>query len=74
MKCVICKNGETQSGKVTVTFQKGQTTVIIKEVPADVCDNCGEDYLTEEITRLVMAMAEQAVKKGTEVEILRFAA
>ena len=74
MKCVSCKQSETQPGKVTVTLQRGETTVIIKGVPADVCKNCGEYYLSEDITGQVLARAEEAVKKGAEVEILRFAA
>ncbi len=74
MKCAICKHGETHSGKATTTLQRGKTTVIIKEVPAEICNNCGEDYFSEKITRRVMALAEEAVKKGAEVEILRFAA
>jgi YgiT-type zinc finger domain-containing protein len=74
MKCVLCRHGETKAGKVTVTLQRGETTVIIKEVPAEVCENCGEYYLSDEITERVMAMGEEAVQKGAEVEILRFAA
>jgi YgiT-type zinc finger domain-containing protein len=74
MKCALCKNGETLSGKVTVTLQRQDTTVIIKEVPAEICKNCGEYYLSEEITERVLTRAEQAVRSGAEVEILRFAA
>jgi YgiT-type zinc finger domain-containing protein len=59
---------------VTVTLQRGDTTVIIKDVPAQVCENCGEYYLNDEITERVLSMAEEAVKKNVEVEILRFAA
>ena len=74
MKCTFCKQGEMHSGKVTVVLQRGDTTVVFKEVPAEVCENCGEYYLTEEITEKLMARAEEAVKKNTEVEILKFAA
>jgi YgiT-type zinc finger domain-containing protein len=74
MKCVLCKQGETQPGKVTVALQRGATTVVIKEVPADVCENCGEYYLSDGVSRRVLTMAEQAVQNGAEVEILRFAA
>ena len=35
---------------VTVPLQRNGTTTIFKEVPADVCENCGEYYLSEEIT------------------------
>jgi hypothetical protein len=43
-------------------------------VPAGVCNNCGEYYLSEEVTERLFARAEEAVKNGTEVEIFRFAA
>lgn len=74
MKCLLCRQGEARAGKVTVTLQKGQTTIIVKEVPAEICENCGEYYLEEQITGQILAMAEEAVKKNVEVEILRFAA
>jgi YgiT-type zinc finger domain-containing protein len=72
--CPICRHGETQPGCVTVSLDRCGTTVIIKEVPAAVCDNCGEYYLSESVTTDVLALAEEAVSKGTEVEILRYAA
>jgi YgiT-type zinc finger domain-containing protein len=74
MRCVICRHGETQEGKVTVTLQREQTTIIIKDVPAEVCKNCGEYYLSEAVTEKLSTRAEEAVKNGTEVEIFRFAA
>ena len=74
MRCVLCKQGDMRPGKVTVTLQRGDTTVIIKGVPAEVCENCGEYYLEEKISEQVLCMAEEAVKKNAEVEILRFAA
>ena len=74
MNCVICRNGTTNSGYVTVTLQRGETTVILKHVPADVCDTCGEYYLSSEVAAQVLEKAESAVRSGAEVEILRFAA
>jgi len=47
---------------------------VIKDVPADVCDNCGEYYLSEEMAARVLELGESAVKKGVEVEVLRWAA
>jgi len=74
MKCTICKNGETFNGLTTVTLQRGDSTIIIKQVPAEICENCGEYYLSEEITEIVMKLAEQSVLHGAEVEILRYVA
>lgn len=74
MKCVICKQGQTHKGFTTVTLERGRTTVVIKEVPADVCEDCGEYYLSEEVTEKVQNLAEQAFKNGVEIEVLRYAA
>jgi YgiT-type zinc finger domain-containing protein len=74
MNCAICRNGTTKPGHATVTVQRGETTVILKRVPADVCDTCGEYYLSGGVTEQVLEKAEAAVKSGAEVEILRFAA
>jgi len=72
--CVICKQGQTRPGTATVTLERGETTVVIKHVPADVCDNCGEFYLSEDATGRAMALAERAVRDGAEVEVVRYAA
>lgn len=74
MKCVICKMGETSPGQVTVTLQRGELTVLIKNVPAQICENCGEYYLSDDITDQVLKQAEASAAKNAEVEILRFAA
>ena len=74
MICVICKTGHYQEGFTTVVLTKGETAVIIKGVPAMVCDQCGEYVLSSDVTRKVLAMAREAQEKGTEVEIRRFAA
>ncbi len=74
MNCVICKQGEALPGETTVALQRGETTVIVKGVPADVCDNCGEYYLSDAVSRTILQRAEQAASNGAEVEILRYAA
>ncbi|MBN2701970.1 MAG: type II toxin-antitoxin system MqsA family antitoxin [Methylothermaceae bacterium] len=74
MKCVICKTGELHSGRTTVTLQGKGVTIIVKNVPADICDNCGEYYLSEEITDRILTLAEESRYKGAEIEILRWAA
>jgi YgiT-type zinc finger domain-containing protein len=74
MKCVMCKHGETEPGKVPVTLHRGDSVIIIKEVPAEVCRQCGEYYVDDATTARLLAMAEEAVKHRAEVEILRYAA
>jgi YgiT-type zinc finger domain-containing protein len=74
MKCVLCKTGQTQLGTATVTLERDRTVVVFKEVPADICQNCGEYYLSEVVTRRIYQQAEEAVQRNAEVEVLRYAA
>ncbi|MBI4932018.1 MAG: type II toxin-antitoxin system MqsA family antitoxin [Bacteroidetes bacterium] len=74
MKCLDCKHGIPEKGKVTVSFNKENSTVIIKEVPAMVCPVCGAYYLDEAITEKILAVGSSAVKNGAEVEIIRLKA
>jgi YgiT-type zinc finger domain-containing protein len=74
MRCVICRHGGTGPGHVTVTLDRAGTTVVVREVPALVCDNCGEYYLSSEVAAVVSALAEDAVRRGAEVEVLRYVA
>lgn len=74
MHCNICKMGETAEGRVTVTLQRGDLSVLIKNVPAQICENCGKYYLSDEITDQVLKQAELSAARNAEVEILRFAA
>lgn len=74
MKCVICKNGETEPGTTTLLLERDNTTIVIKQVPAEVCQNCGEGYVDEEITERLLQMAEDAIKSGVQVDIRQFIA
>jgi YgiT-type zinc finger domain-containing protein len=70
MECVICKNGHLASGNVTVTLERNGTVVVMKDVPAQVCQNCGEYFLSEAMTAKVLSLAENSSQKGVEVEVI----
>ena len=74
MKCTTCKNGWMEEGHVTVTVQRGQSVIVIKNVPASVCENCGDYTLDETVTSRIMDIAEQAVSNNAEIEVLQYAA
>ncbi len=47
---------------------------MVKSVPALVCAVCGEEYVDEETTRHVTALADAAARSGVELEVREFAA
>ena len=72
MRCVICKQGETKPGKTTVTLERNGMTLVFKGVPANVCANCGEEYVDEKTTKQLLKAAEEAAKAGVQVDIREY--
>jgi YgiT-type zinc finger domain-containing protein len=72
MECIICKVGRTKNGKTNFTIEKNGAFLIYKDVDADICDNCGEAYFSIETSRKIEQLSAEAVKKGTELEVVRF--
>ena len=73
MKCVICRHGETQPGKTTVTIERDGATLVVKGVAARVCDNCSEAYVDDRISRQLLDTAKEALRAGVQVDIREFA-
>jgi len=74
MKCVICRQGETQPGRITVTLERDGATLVFKGVPAEVCQNCGEEYVDETTTACLMALGEEAAQQGVQVSVREYTA
>lgn len=73
MKCPICRHGETRPGTTTVPLERGGMTIVLREVPALVCENCGESFHDETVTIALLKQAEQAALAGVEIDVRRFA-
>ncbi len=74
MKCAICKHGDLQPGKATVTLERGSMTVVFKSVPARVCQTCEEQYVDEATTGRLLDAVEDAAKSGVQVDIREYLA
>jgi YgiT-type zinc finger domain-containing protein len=72
VKCVICKHGETRPGKITVTLHRGDMILVMKGVPAGVCEKCGEEYLDAGTKDRMMHQAEEFARSGMEVAICEY--
>ena len=74
MRCVICKYGETRSGTTTVTLGREQLTMVVKGVPAQVCENCGEEYVDAKAADRLLQAADEAARSGIQVDVRQFIA
>ena len=72
MKCIICKHGDMKEGTTTVTFERDGMTLVVKDVPARICTNCGEDYVDEQIATEILAIAERMAKSGALIDVRRY--
>lgn len=72
MKCVICKTGETALSETTVTFEKNGRIVVFRGVPAQICTNCGEEYVDEATTRQLYDSMNSTIDPEDEVTLRIF--
>ena len=74
MNCVVCKQAETRAGVTTVTLERGGATFVVREVPAQVCPNCGEAFVDSVVTAELLRSAEELARTGAQVDVRRYAA
>ena len=64
-RCPMCNAGTlhkaSAGGTTTLTMERGEATIVFKDVPADVCDVCGEAFIDEDISENVYEQAEVTV-------------
>lgn len=62
MKCLICKNDQTEPGTTIMPIERDEKILLITDIPANVCTNCGEPYLSEETAREVEQVAQEMME------------
>lgn len=68
MQCMHCPVGTYRDGTTTMTVEREDATLVVKEVPAYVCPYCGDALLSEEVSKgLDHAMDEAIAAGGTTV-------
>jgi len=71
MNCALCK-ANLSNGKVNHIVDLGDQIIIIKNVPASVCGQCGEYYVDTETALKLESIAEEAKKNKAEVFIVKY--
>jgi YgiT-type zinc finger domain-containing protein len=72
MTCFRCKGDAKQKLKThVVTLDK--CVIIIKNVPASVCEQCGEAYFTDDVMRSLEAIIDRLEGIIKEVAIVDYA-
>jgi YgiT-type zinc finger domain-containing protein len=71
MKCVTCKVGDTHPGKTVITIAEGGSTIVVKDVPAEICDVCGAYYLDADVLEEVRLVVKHEKEIGAEITVVK---
>jgi YgiT-type zinc finger domain-containing protein len=67
--CPVCHGGHIQPGTTTFTVELGFGIVVVRDVPAQVCDLCGTDWLEDSVAEKLELIIEQARRNQPVVEV-----
>lgn len=66
--CPLC-GGRKKEGKTTFTADLGFGVVVVREVPATVCSQCGADWIGDTIAEKLERIVEDARQRHHLVEV-----
>jgi YgiT-type zinc finger domain-containing protein len=69
MKCAMC-GGSTKKGRVTVSIDTGDGVVVVRNVPARVCSQCGEEWIDDKSAERVEQIVDTAKQHKTQIEVV----
>jgi hypothetical protein len=55
------------------TLERRGAALVVRKVPALICDNCGEAYVSAEVTRALLQSTRDTLSPGVQVDIREFA-
>jgi len=72
-KCYFCK-GQVTKQRVSADFRWGNELVVIEDVPAGVCEQCGEKYFGAEVYKEMERIAKIKVRpvRQITVDVVKF--
>lgn len=74
VNCPLCRNGRLQTGCADTSILREGLALVIRDVPADICDNCGEQFFDADVTDRLLDIADEAVEAGVSVDVRRYVA
>lgn len=70
-KCPLC-GGARAVGKTTYSADLGYTVIVVRNVPAMICEQCGEEWIADDVAGRLEEITEEARRKKHQVEVLAF--
>jgi YgiT-type zinc finger domain-containing protein len=70
--CPLCGGRLVPNQRATIPFVLGKVVVVVKDVPAEVCRNCGEAYLAGIVTDRLLNLLERFAHLPIEVSVTSY--
>ena len=67
--CPLCQ-GNKQSGHTLFSIELGFGVVVIRNVPAQLCDQCGEAWIDDSTACLIEDYIEKARQEKRQLEVI----
>ncbi|ABP67008.1 hypothetical protein Csac_1407 [Caldicellulosiruptor saccharolyticus DSM 8903] len=71
MKCSLC-GASMIEGKIKHIVDMEKQTIIIKDVPALVCKQCGASFLDDEVVEKLEKIVDELLKNRAEIVIANY--
>ncbi|MBK7456506.1 MAG: type II toxin-antitoxin system MqsA family antitoxin [Anaerolineales bacterium] len=69
MNCIICRQAELIDGFTSIPFERGEFRLLMRNVPAQVCHNCGEALVDEDVAAALLKKADDILEQGLQDEV-----
>jgi len=73
LNCPACKTA-MEPGKTELILKRDRNVVVIEDVPAMVCPQCGEASIDAKNSNAAYSLAEKEITRGVALEFCKFQA
>ena len=67
--CPLC-GGQKEKGTTTYSVDNGQSLIVVRSVPAMICQQCGEEWIDHETAQALERIVDEGRQKNAQVEIV----
>ena len=72
MICLICRKAEIVDGFTSVIFERDEFRFLINHVPAQICPQCGEAVVGEDVAIRLLSEAKDSFEQGEREDVREY--
>ena len=70
--CMFCKCDTVKESVTTHVVNYGNCIIVIKNVPCEECEQCGEKFYTDEVTERLEELVSAAKRLMQEISVIDY--